>query len=1023
MRVYFLLIFAFLSFSTFAQQRAITGTVVSCEDNTTLPGVSVSIKGTTSGTITDFDGKYTLTANAEDVLVFSFVGMLTEEATIGAQDLVDISLCQDLVGLDEVVVTALGISREKKSLGYSVTDLKGEEFSENKDKNIVSSLSGKVAGVQVTQVGGGLGSSSRLVIRGNTSITGNNQPLYIVDGIPVNNSNYDDDINGNGIWDRKDNGSGISDINPDDIESMTVLKGANAAALYGSRAANGAIVITTKSGKGSKGLGIEFSSSTSIDKVTNSVLPKFQNEYGRGQTNIYDLGTGQSWGPKFDGSTQDSWNSYKPSLTYSAQEDNVKDYFETGYSTMNTIALTKGSKNSSVRFSYTNLTASGVIPNNDQKRHSFNLRGTSKLNDKLSFDSKVNYINQEIDGRIWLGNSANNVIQSLFMMPRETVTEEMKQYQSVDGNQNRPTRQHLMNPYWVNNYDINKEKRNRLIGMAKLDYKITNSLSALIRVGTDYSVTRIEEYNQPGHVQFLAGRLQDKSISKQESNFDFLLKYNKDITDHINLMVNAGGNIRYETGLTQGYVGFGYKTPEMYNITNAESIASNQDEFTEKMVQSIYGAATVSYKSMLYLDVTARNDWSSTLPEDNLSYFYPSATLSFILTEALSLPDAISFAKLRGSWAKVGNDTDPYVIWKNVVNQSYNYNGYSLSDVDFIDAIAGLKPEVTKSLEFGLNASILNNALYFDFTYYNAATENQIIEAQLPATTSYANRFVNGGLVRNKGIEFLIGGYPVKNENFTWDISLNLAKNTTKVEELYKDLKNQELGDIQNVAGGAKIVVTAGGGYGDILGYDYNYDDGGNLILNDDGTFVKSTEEVVLGNVNPTLTGGLTNKFDYKDFSLKFLIDFRIGGDILAGTSADMMAYGLTEETLEGREGGFDMVGVNTNGDPVNTNISAENYYTSLAANVTTPFVVDATNVRVREVTLTYRLPSRIIENTVFERATFSLTGRNLFFLYRDEDAKHFDPEVTYSSGNSQGVTFFDIPTPTTFGFNLNLTF
>ncbi|MDA3893922.1 MAG: SusC/RagA family TonB-linked outer membrane protein [Salinivirgaceae bacterium] len=1021
MRVYLLLIFAFLSTCLAAQQSAITGTVVSCEDKATLPGVSVSIKGTSTGTITDIDGKYSLTANVGDVVVFSFVGMLTEEIPVETISAIDVSLCQDLISLGEVVITALGISREKKSLGYSVTDVKGEEFSQNRDKNIVSSLSGKVAGVQVTQVGGGLGSSSRLVIRGNTSITGNNQPLYVIDGIPVNNSSYAD--NGSGIWDRKDNGSGISDINPDDIESMTVLKGPNAAALYGSRAANGAIIIVTKSGKASKGIGIEFSSSTTIDKITNSVLPKYQNEYGRGINNVYDLNTGMSWGPKFDGSNQASWNSYKPTLTYSSQKDNVKDYFDMGYSTTNTVALSKGTETSSIRFSYTNLKASGIIPNNDQKRHSFNLRATTKLNDKISFDAKVNYITQEISGRTWLGNSANNVIQSLFLMPRETVTEEMKQYQNVDGTQNRPTLTHFMNPYWVNNYDINKDSRDRLIGMAKLDYKLTTSLSAFIRIGTDYSVTKTEEYNQPEHVQFPDGRLQDRSITNTESNFDFLLKYNKDLTESLNLMVNAGGNIRYEQGLSQGYLGLGYKTPEIYSITNAENIQSNDDVSSEKMVQSLYGSATASYRSVVYVDVTARNDWSSTLPKDNLSYFYPSATLSLILTEALSLPEAISFAKLRGGWAKVGNDTDPYSIWKNVQNQSYQYNGLALSDVDFIDEITGLKPEITKSLEFGLNASILDNTIYFDFTYYNSATENQIIRAQLPATTAYANRLVNGGLVRNKGIEFLIGGYPVKTKDFTWDISLNLAKNETKVEELYADLTTQTLGAVQNVAGGAKIVTTAKGGYGDIVGYDYNTDDNGNLILNDNGTFIKSSEEVLLGNVNPKLTGGLTNKFDYKNFSLKFLIDFRIGGDILAGTNSELMAYGLSEESLEGRESGFQMTGVNVDGNPVNANITAQDYYGSLAANVTTPFIVDATNFRLRELALTFKLPAKFIEKTIFQKATFSLTGRNLFFLYRDADAKHFDPEVTYSSSNSQGVTYFDIPTPTTFGFNLNLTF
>jgi len=1004
----------------FAQDVTISGTVKGAEDGMPIPGVSVVQKGTTNGTITDIDGNYSITAPTGSVIAFTFVGMKAQEVTVGAQTTVNISLESAAVDVDEVVVTALGISREKKSLGYAVTEVKNEEMTTVKDQNVLNALSGKVAGIQVN-TSGAIGSSSHVVIRGSSSITGNNQPLYIIDGVPLDNTVTDQVSEGGTIWERRDFGSGASDINPDDIETLTVLKGPNAAALYGSRAANGAIIITTKSGKAGQGLGIDVSSTLTIDRVTDAYLPEFQNTYGSG---IYENGVPthdpeqtSSWGPKFDGQIRPTWIGNE--RAYSAQPDNVKDFFKTGVTSITNVSLSNGWENSSVRFSYTNMDVNGVMPGNKQKRNTFALRGLMELAPWLNLDSKLTYMKQEIEGSTWLGNSANNVTQGLFLMDRGAYTQDLENYKNEDGSMNQVNTGSTSNPYWAALHDMTDNKKDRLTGFAKLDVTFLPKLKGFVRVGTDLTHINVKEVVQKGHKQYGDGRLDDDNYFIQETNADMLLTFDHR-TDNMSFVVNGGASTMYRYSTTKGVIGTGWKNDGIYNVNNLEEVTQNVDDLFKERVNSVYASASVGYKNFLFLDATARNDWSSTLPSDNRSYFYPSLSLSMLLSDAIDLSGTpISFFKLRGGWSKVGNDADPYQTKALVRNAVYKYNEVSLADVDNKPFLADLKPESTTNWEIGANLRLFNNRLYTDFTYYTSNSKDLIMTVDVSATTSYKQALLNAGEVENKGFELLVGGYPIKNKDFEWDVSFNISQNESKVIELADGREQHILANLSGVGGTTLMVATAGGGYGDIYGKRIRKDENGQYILNADGSYVTG-EETVLGNVNPDFTGGLLNTFKYKNWTFRALVDMRIGGEVFSGTDAEMMNVGTSAKTLPNRESGFVMNGVTVDGDPVtNMTRTAQEYYEGLSQ-FAEPFVVDATNIRIKELALSYSVP---LKNSVIKRASLGFVGRNLFFLYRHDDARNIDPNASFGAGNAQGVAYLGFPSTTSYGFNVNLSF
>lgn len=1014
-----LMLLVVLSGSLYAQERTITGKVTDAADGSGLPGVNIAIVGTAQGTITDMDGNFSINVPGDNAsLSFSFLGFTTQNVAVGSQTTINVALVASDVGLDEVVVTALGITKEKKALGYAVTEISGDLLSDVKESNVVNSLAGRVAGVNITQSTGGLGSGTRIVIRGNNSITGNNQPLYVVDGLTITNTGFGS-ANGSGTanYARADYGTGISDINPDDVESITVLKGPNAAALYGSRAANGVILITTKKGSKAKGLGVSYSLQTMWENPM--ILPKFQNEYGQGSagltyTDVDELKQhGGSWGAKFDGSDVMYWTGEnKP---YVAQEDNVKDFFRTGVNMVNTVAIDGGSENSTFRFSYTNNTNNGMLENSSLKRNNFNLRATTKI-DRLSLDAKATYFTQDVNNRALQGTEG--IMAYMWDVPRNLILEDYKDYQDPADFSTKSYTTSGGNPYWVLHNDVNKDTRNRLQGFVKATYELTDYLNVFVRAGTDMVTQKIETVNQPGHWFYTNGRFRYSTQTNTESNADFLLMFNKELSSDLNLSANFGGNLLYQTYNQQYVSGADFKIPTKPTTSSAALLDPSYTFLEEKKIHSLYGNLSLSYKNFAYLDISGRNDWSSTLPEDNWSYFYPSFSLAFLLNEVIQpIGDMFDLFKVRGSWAKVGADTNPYQIDLTYNLQQDGYLGLTTLSRPSVKMNSDLKPEQTTSLELGLDLSMFNNRLYGDFSYYKIESRDLIFDVPVPAATGYSTFKENVGLMINEGAEFQIGGLPVKTSNFSWDVSFNYSKNSNRLVELIEDLESYPLSTTN--AGDVIVQATAKGGYGDIYGYTYLEDDNGNMIVDANGIPRNSAERIYLGNYQPDWTGGLWNSLKYKNISLNFLIDMRVGGQLFSGTDQGLNGSGVSERTLEYRETGYTYDAVYEDGTTNTTSITGSEYWGSLR---NSDYIYDQTNIRLRELSLIYNLPVSLFDNNFINAVSISIVGRNLFFLYKEMD--NFDPETSYSTSNyAQGMLWYNMPTTRSFGFNLNIKF
>ncbi len=1016
--------------------QTITGTVTD-QGGAPLPGVNVVEKGTVNGTSTDFDGNYSITVSSGNaVLEFSSLGMGAVEIATNGRTRIDVSMEEDAQQLSEVVVTALGISREKKSLGYAVTEVQGDEVSLVKEPNVVNSLAGKVAGVVVSRTTSGPAGGTRVIIRGNNSIMGNNQPLYVVDGVPIDNSALSPA--GAGEYSIPDLGSGISDINPDDIESLSVLKGPNAAALYGSRASNGVIIITTKRGALKKGLGISFTSSATFEDPF--VLPKYQNQYGRGTdgnfptvnpgdplaAQIASVKGNSSWGPRFDGSERLAYNGQMRS--YEAQPNNVEDFFETGTSFINTISMSSGNENSSVLFSYTNSDLKSILPNSNVDRDNFNLRAFTKLSDKLSLDSRVTYFLQKANNRPTQGTEG--VMAYVWPLVRNVHTNDLKTYQDLT-NPLDPSNPYGViaptssggNPYWMLFNDSNSDRRSRISGFAKLQYDFNDWLSAFVRVGTDAITQDTEMVYSVGRHFFTAGEVNYSQNKRTETNYDFLLMFNKDLTDKFNLNANLGANgLRFST-IRSSTQGKNIKIPGRPFLDNTEELFASQSPLIKKHVNSVYGALSFAYDDMIYLDLTGRNDWSSALAAENRSYFYSSASLSLLLNEAFDMGPNVNLFKLRGSVASVGNDTDPYQL-VNLFRISANgfLNNVTVTRESTLFS-ESLRPEDVKSTEFGFEFRAFNNRLYADFSYYDISSKDLIFNVPLDPGSGYSAFRTNVGEITNKGFEVLLGGTPVQTQNFTWETSVNISKNENKLINL---VDGQDFFSFSTTNSGVvNTVARVGEGFGDIETTTWLRNDAGQLILTAEGRPQSSGTREKFGNYQPDAIGGFTNNFRYKNLSLNALIDFRIGGEVYSGTDAGLDASGVSERTLQYREGGVLVDGVIDNGDgtfsPNTTTISAQDYWGAVSG-IGSEYVYDQTNVRLRELSLTYNFPSKMLENTFVTRASLSAVGRNLLFLYKDVD--NFDPESSYSTSNfSQGVLFYALPSTRSFGLSLNVNF
>ncbi len=1026
---YYLMVLSLLCVQMVTAQT-ISGTVTDGETGMPIPGANVIQKGTSNGVSTDFDGNYTIeVSESSAILQFSSLGFTSQEVSVAGKTTINIALMPDAQMLDEVVVTSLGISREKKSLGYAMTELQSDEINTVKNYNVANSLVGKVAGLTVSQ-SGGVGSGSRVVIRGNNSITGRNQALIVVDGIPINDSGNE---SGGSVYNSSVSGGGITDINPEDIESVSVLKGPNAAALYGSRAASGAIVITTKSGARSKGIGVTLSSNITVENPM--FLPDYQNQYGQGTNgtvypDMSSLG-GSSWGARLDGTPQIYFDGTEKA--YEAQENNVSDFFETGVQNINSFALTGGGENFNARFSYTNNHTNTILPNSGLESHNFNLRAMTDLSDKLSFDTKVSYFTQDLNNRVSLGSEG--VLGYVLYMPRNVRTADLKNYQVENPSLYDPDNnisdydvisyngqgKSTGNPYWILNEDSNNESRNRFLGLAKVNYKFNDWLSLFVRMSGDVTNVSSASITAEGNHFSRFGGLSFSERKISELNSDFLFTANHDITDKLNLSANIGGNLFKTSSQSIGVSGSRFKIPNRHILANTQEQTTSHSPSAIKKVNSLYAAFNFAYDDFLYLDVTGRNDWSSTLPEENRSFFYPSANLSF-LTHRFIDPEKKLFdlLKLRGSWAQVGNDTGAYQLSQTYPVSTIGYLGLTVLGFPNVKYNPNLKPENVTSSEVGFEARMFQNRLFADFSYYNIVTKDMIFRTPVNPATGYSFFLDNFGEVQNKGIEVQLGGTPVRTENFSWEVNLNYSKNDNTVNEMIQELETVTLNTTNS--GNVSIRAQIDGGIGDIYGTVWEQDDNGNYLVNAEGLPIASSEPVLIGNSQPDWQGGITNTFTYKNLSMRVLVDGRFGGKVYSATSASLDGAGVSERSLAYREDGIILDAINTGTDAQNTvSISGQRYWGAISG-IAENYIYDQTNVRLREFSLTYSLPKKISSSLGVNSASLGLIGRNLFFFHKD--APDIDPEAVLGTGLSgQGISLNNVPTIRSIGLNFILNF
>lgn len=1006
------------NFIVLAQTKSVSGTV-SDKNGISLPGVSIlDVANPANGTISDMDGKFTLSVSEDAKLQFSFIGFDSVIKDVDGIATLNVTLFESNELLDDVVVTALGISREKKVLGYAVSEVKGDEFQRAQDANVMNSLSGKVAGMQISPSIGGAGSSSRVIIRGNSTLAGDNQPLYVVDGIPMNNNS----VTAAGA----DYGDGLASINPDDIASMSVLKGPAATALYGTRAINGVVLITTKRGDSyRKNLGVEFISKASFDQAL--IVPDWQDQYGQGQAGRIpgssDIARRQlmMWGPKYDSQTFSS--------TYDGKEriykfhDNYNEFLKTGMTLTNSVAITGGSENTSVRFSYSNMSNEGIIPNNDYLRNTFTLSSTSKLyDDKLTLDAKVSYTNEASDNR-YLG-----AINSLYYLPDSYDVRELATYQDANGNPIGYDFQNS-NPYWDAYESTNSMDKDRILGMASLKYAFSDKLSLMARAGTDlnfYKTVVLRPIGTAGSYSSIGYARQENNKS-WENNFDVLASYNTTIGEDFSLGVNAGGNRMQSWSETVVNASEDFSDRNLQHPFSGNTRSSNR-YISERAINSLYATAQLGYRDFVYVDFSARNDWSSTLPAENNSYFYPSISSSLILTELFEHPSWWSFGKFRASWAKVGSDASAYVLDQYYSIDQYKHKGTPIGNISGNNIPnPNLKPSMSTSYELGLELKFFNNRAGLDVTYYDQIADDQILNVAIGPSTGYTGALINTGSIRNSGIEITSYVKPISRKDLDWTVELNWARNRNEIVDLYEGLDQLVLAQVSGVS----VQARPGQPYGLIIGKAYQRDELGNKIVTNSGVPIIADEDEVLGNSVPDWMGGIRNTLQIKNVSVSFLIDGRFGNDIFSATEQSSYGMGKNKKTLIGRDiyasGGKwvpnGLVTADANGNlvPYDANTNPERYYHDIRL-VHEENIYDGSFVKLRDASISWKMPERWFEGTFVKSLSLGMFGNNLVYLWRNTD--NIDPEAaTLGSGSGQGLETYGMPLTRSFGANLNLKF
>ena len=1032
----------------FSQSVMVKGKVTE-ENGDPLFGVNVLLKGTAQGVITDDQGEYAIQANIGQTLTFSYIGFNTQEKLISTADPINVSMATANV-LDEVVVTALGISRDKKALQYSVTEIDGGNFTQARVNNVGNALSGRVAGVNVTPMSTGPAGSSRVIIRGNKTLGGANQPLYVIDGVPIDNSQQGTV----GLWGGSDSGDGLSSINPDDIENITVLKGANAAALYGSRGGNGVINITTKKGSKRKGIGVEFNTNNVAEQLVD--LSELQTSYGQGSyingvatkpTTVQqasDWGL-QGWGPKMDGSQVMGIDGQTHPYSYAG--NNFDRFYRTGFATTNGLAFTGGTGTQNFRLGLTDLRSTSIVPNSGFDRLNVSVATDSKFGKRLTLTGKVLYSKENAKNRPRVSDSPGNANEAIWRLPNNINIEDTKGdpnkpgampagydaalYSSANrqiGNENLSNYNDFWgsNAYWSAYQFKDNSKRDRVTASAQLKYDITDFLYIMGRVSTDFYNTKRENLTPQGTGFQLGGGINEFFQKNSEDNLDAMLGFDKTFGK---LSVNAfvGGNQqrgKFER-ISAGGTGFSVPFFHALNVANNRNFGYG---YSESGINSLYGSAELGWNNYLYITATARQDWFSILNGKDI--LYPSVGGSFIFSDAFreAMPSWLSYGKLRASWAQVGLTGS---LGAYQLSQPYGLNGSphlgknmaSFSNKGTI-ANPNLNPALSTELEFGADLKFFNGRLGLDIGVYQQKTTDDILNATISTASGFNSTSVNIGELENKGIEFLLSGTPIETKNFVWDVSLNFAKNNNKVISLIEGLNELTFEESRTRTTFIKHIV--GEPFGVITGVTQKMLNG-KPVFTDEGLPVRNDLYEKIGESVANFTGGVNNSFTWKGLNLNFLIDFKSGGDIHSGTNQSIDGWGFSERSLQGRAGEAPLVisGVNEKGEPLNITLTpqqARNYWGNLGGRNAAAYIYDASFVKLRQLTLGYSLPKSILTGTQIQNVGISIVARNLAIL--SKHTPNIDPESSYSfNGGAQGLDYFALPSTRSVGVNLNVTF
>ncbi len=998
-----------------------------------LIGVSVKVKGSTTGTTTDKEGRFTINTSMNSTLVFSYVGFIVQEITVNDQNAIDVELQEENKALNDVVVTALGIKKEAKSLGYAATSINTSQLTDSRTTNVGNSLIGKVAGLNVSTPPTGPGGSSKIRIRGQSSFGGDNSPLIIVNGIPINNeagggaNGKKENFTGEG---NSDSGDGLQSINADDIESMTILKGAAAAALYGFRAKDGAIIITTKSGRGQVGIGIELNANFQADQALD--YTDFQYEYGQGENGIRNTSIADarrtgvwSFGPKFDGTAM--WQVDGTEKPYLPFKNRVKAFYNTGITATNSLALSGGNENGSFRLSFANTDAKAIVPNSKYHKKVLNLGLHYKLNKHLSTQVNANYSNEDNINPPVVAQQDFNVNQTIYTLANSIDPRWLKNAykDSVTGNEINPARfTNRTNPYWTINERHENHIRDRIFGNVSLRYQLASWLYAQGRIGQDY-FSIIHNVNRPTGTAFLPaapsgfnGNFYQDAETFRERNLDFLVGANKKF-GFWGMDATIGGNSMDQQGETLSTSVTNFYVKNLYTISNGQ-VKEPNFSYYKKRVNSLYGTVDFSFKDFLFLNITGRNDWFSTLNLKSNSYLYPSLSTSFVFSQAFSasLPEWLNYGKLRAAYAEVGGDTDPYT---NALFYSLNsnpFNGVALGSISgSVSPNPNLKPLKVKEAELGLELSLLNRRVSLDFAAYRKNTVDEILDVDISNTSGFGQTKVNVGKLRNQGIEALLTFVPVNGLDFRWESALNYTYNKSEVLQLANGQQRIDVGTGEYIG---FVSHEVGKPMGSLRGVDYKRDEQGRIITAN-GRFLAG-DIITYGSAVPKHIGGWLNTINYKGFRVFAQVDFKAGHKLISNSNFNFMREGLHKASLVGREAGVVFPGVDADGKPNTTAVEAEAFYSDYRGkSIATPFVYDAGFIRWRSLSVGYDL-SRFMKKTFIKGLNINGFINNVLIIKKQVD--NLDPETQYSASDLlSGLESLSLPTIRSYGLNLNAKF